>query len=459
MIASSNRQPTTGNRQPTTDIAIRVEGLSKQYQLGAQPMGDATLRDTLVATAQRWLRPGSVATQEMFWALRDVSFEIARGAVVGVIGHNGAGKSTLLKLLARITEPTRGWAEIHGRVGSLLEVGTGFHPELSGRENIFLNGAILGMRHDEILRKFDEIVAFAEVEKFIDTPVKHYSSGMYLRLAFAVAAHLELDILMVDEVLAVGDAAFQKKCLGKMHDVTQQGRTVLFVSHNMQAIQSLSQQTLHLKGGRIHAFGDTPTVVANYLAGLEDRGCEQVWSLETAPGNDDLRLLRMTVSDEDGSRSGVFQSSKALTIEMHFDLRKPATALCVGFDLTTAFGEVVLRSYQTDAPPALHLPQRTGENTWRCTIPRGLLNCGTFQIAPRISLHNQQWIVQQDAALQFKILLDHGTSPFWNGLHERSRPGVIAPILRWEASTHHSAIRQDSQDFQDEQDKTETTII
>ena len=414
-----------------SDIAIHVEGLSKQYQLGAAPGRNPTLRDKLADTARRILRPQPSAAYESFWALQDVSFQIQRGEIVGVVGHNGAGKSTLLKLLARITSPTHGWAEIRGRVGSLLEVGTGFHPELSGRENIFLNGAILGMRREEIRRQFDEIVAFAEVEKFIDTPVKHYSSGMYLRLAFAVAAHLELDILMVDEVLAVGDAAFQKKCLGKMQDVTQQGRTVLFVSHNLQAVQSLSQRTLLLKDGRVQAFDDTSVVIASYLAGLEDRDCTHHWPADEAPGDDTLRLLSMSVTDEDGSTSGVFQSGKALTIEMRFDLRKPDTSLCLGFDLTTAFGEVVLRSYHTDAPLAQHLSQHVGENVWRCTIPRGFLNCGTFQIAPRISLHNMKWIVREDPALQFKMLLDHGESPFWNGLHERSRPGVVAPILGW----------------------------
>jgi lipopolysaccharide transport system ATP-binding protein len=224
-----------------SDVAIRVQGVGKQFELGEARPRFPTLRDALVSSARRAgamvfspLRSFRERSRpEKFWALRDISFEVAQGEVVGIIGGNGAGKSTLLKILSRITEPTEGRIEIHGRVGSLLEVGTGFHPELSGRENTFLNGAILGMTRQEIARKFDEIVAFAEVERFIDTPVKHYSSGMYLRLAFAVAAHLEPEILIVDEVLAVGDAAFQKKCLGKMGDVAREGRTVLFVSHNM----------------------------------------------------------------------------------------------------------------------------------------------------------------------------------------------------------------------------------
>jgi lipopolysaccharide transport system ATP-binding protein len=252
-----------------SDVAIRVEGLGKQYRLGGPRERYSTLRDQI----QRWtslrglLRRATRAEHRPpFWALRDVSFEVGRGEVVGIIGRNGAGKSTLLKILSRITEPTEGAADIHGRVGSLLEVGTGFHPELSGRENVYLNGAILGMRRAEIARKFDEIVAFAEVEKFVDTPVKHYSSGMYTRLAFAVAAHLEPEILIVDEVLAVGDAEFQKKCLGKMEEVAEGGRTVLFVSHNMGAVQTLCTQAIMLKQGKVHLCGPTYHVVADYLA-------------------------------------------------------------------------------------------------------------------------------------------------------------------------------------------------
>jgi lipopolysaccharide transport system ATP-binding protein len=251
-----------------SDLAIRVEGLSKQYRLGGGPARPATLRDQLRqwASLQAW-RQRPTERRVEFWALKDVCFDVKQGDVVGVIGRNGAGKSTLLKILARITEPTAGMADVRGRVGSLLEVGTGFHPELSGRENVFLNGAILGMRRAEIARKFDAVVAFAEVEKFIDTPVKHYSSGMYTRLAFAVAAHLEPEILIVDEVLAVGDAAFQKKCLGKMGEVAAGGRTVLFVSHNMGLIQALCRTALLLDSGRVEQLGPTAKVVARYLAG------------------------------------------------------------------------------------------------------------------------------------------------------------------------------------------------
>jgi lipopolysaccharide transport system ATP-binding protein len=283
------------------NLAIRVEGVGKQFRLGEARTRFPTLRDALTASARRAgamifspLRSFRERTRpETFWALRNVSFEVAEGEVVGIIGGNGAGKSTLLKILSRITEPTEGRVEIHGRVGSLLEVGTGFHPELSGRENTFLNGAILGMTRQEIARKFDEIVAFAEVERFIDTPVKHYSSGMYLRLAFAVAAHLEPEILIVDEVLAVGDASFQKKCLGKMGDVARQGRTVLFVSHNMDAIQRLCTHCLMLEHGQVTAEGPTAAVVSRYLSRNLGSGGPETWiDLASAPrtGNGDVRF-------------------------------------------------------------------------------------------------------------------------------------------------------------------------
>src|SRR5262247_237755 len=244
---------------------IKVENLSKQYHIGARQEPYLTLRDSIVKTFRaplaRYRRNGG----NTIWALKDVNFEVAPGEVVGVIGRNGAGKSTLLKILSRITGPTRGRADIYGRVGSLLEVGTGFHGELTGRENIYLNGAILGMKRVEIDKKFDEIVAFAEIEKFINTPVKHYSSGMYMRLAFAVAAHLEPEILIVDEVLAVGDAAFQKKCLGKMENITKEGRTVLFVSHNIVAIKSLCSRALLLDGGHMVCHGSVDEVVDSYF--------------------------------------------------------------------------------------------------------------------------------------------------------------------------------------------------
>ncbi len=257
-----------------TDIAIRAENLGKQYRIGKRERYHAlrdTISDALTAPFRR-LRgrqnAGSDSAPETIWAVKDVSFEVPRGEVVGIVGRNGAGKSTLLKLLSRITEPTAGYAEIHGRVGSLLEVGTGFHPELTGRENVYLNGAILGMHKAEIAKKFDEMVAFAEIEKFLDTPVKHYSSGMYMRLAFAVAAHLDPEILMIDEVMAVGDLAFQKKCLGKIGDVAKGGRTVIFVSHQMNQIRRLCGQCLWLNGGQVRMFGPTVETIGAYETAL-----------------------------------------------------------------------------------------------------------------------------------------------------------------------------------------------
>jgi lipopolysaccharide transport system ATP-binding protein len=293
-----------------SNLAIRVAGVGKQFRLGGARTRFPTLRDALVSSARR---AGSMmfspvrsfrerSRPETFWALRDVSFDVAEGDVVGIIGRNGAGKSTMLKILSRITEPTEGRVEIRGRVGSLLEVGTGFHPELTGRENTYLNGAILGMTRQEIARKFDEIVAFAEVERFIDTPVKHYSSGMYLRLAFAVAAHLEPEILIVDEVLAVGDASFQKKCLGKMRDVARQGRTVLFVSHNMSAVRRLCNRCILLDQGTISASGATIRVLAEYARQTSPDVAPAQWidvSALPRTGSGEMQIVDLYYSSND----------------------------------------------------------------------------------------------------------------------------------------------------------------
>ena len=309
------------------NIAIRVENLSKQYRIGGPQARYKTIRESLTEAVQSPFRrlasvvrgQSSVTSDETIWALKDVSFEVQRGEVVGIIGRNGAGKTTLLKILSRITEPTEGQAEIHGRVGSLLEVGTGFHPELTGRENITLNGAILGMKRAEIDRKFDQIVAFAEIEKFIDTPVKHYSSGMYVRLAFSVAAHMEPEILLVDEVLAVGDAAFQKKCLGKMGDVAKEGRTVLFVSHNMSAIRALCQRTIWIHDGRIKADGDSELIVAEYLSPLQaSNGASAV--LKSVDG--EVEIEQVLTKNQDGEITNVFRTGDPITIEIHYFARR-----------------------------------------------------------------------------------------------------------------------------------------
>ncbi len=287
-----------------SDLAIRVENLSKQYKLGAKEKGYKTLRDSItdVFRAPFRRREGSKGPQGTFWALNGVNMEIRQGEVVGLIGRNGAGKSTLLKVLSRITEPTKGYADIVGRVGSLLEVGTGFHPELTGRENIYLNGAILGMRRAEIDSKFDEIVDFAEIEKFLDTAVKHYSSGMYLRLAFAVAAHLEPEILLVDEVLAVGDAAFQKKCVGKMSDVARQGRTVLFVSHNMAAIRQLCTSAFLLSAGQVVDSGSAEDVIRGYLQSTLADTNSDLTTIRDRKGAGEIRFRSIRFEDEQGAQ-------------------------------------------------------------------------------------------------------------------------------------------------------------
>jgi len=323
------------------DMAVEVENLGKQYRVGLKPQRYGTLRDTLSLAAKvpsRFLRRKETGshTDSHFWALKDVNFAVAQGEVVGIIGHNGAGKSTLLKVLSRITEPTEGRLRLRGRVSSLLEVGTGFHPELSGRENIFLNGAILGMRRAEIEHKFDEIVAFSEVEKFIDTPVKQYSSGMYLRLAFGVAAHLEPEILIVDEVLAVGDMAFQKKCLNKMEDVSRAGRTILFVSHNMGAISNLCRRCLCLKQGRISENGETSAVINAYIAHADGAADGQGFAdLRDRERSQNLtsQLARFTwvrTRNGDENVTGSFREGEPIVIEVGFTVQEPVQRLHFG---------------------------------------------------------------------------------------------------------------------------------
>src|SRR5215468_7575684 len=320
---------------------IKVSDVSKRYRIQAQANSYQTLRDTITEMARaplRNLRQRWNGASETIWALKDVNFEVAPGEVLGIVGRNVAGTSTLLKILSSITEPTAGKVELYGRVGSLLEVGTGFHPELSGRENLFLNGAILGMKRTEIARKLDEIVAFAEIEKFLDTPVKFYSSGMYMRLAFAVAAHLEPEILLVDEVLAVGDAQFQKKCLGKMGEVARGGRTILFVSHNMVAVQSLCKQGIWLDQGRIVHQGTAIEVVANYFNPSADMSAvsEEIWQApETAPGNDIIRLHRIRVRPQNGS-SELLTLETPIAIDIEFWNLLPETQLHATLHMLTS---------------------------------------------------------------------------------------------------------------------------
>jgi lipopolysaccharide transport system ATP-binding protein len=420
-----------------SELAVRVEDLGKKYRIGLSPNNYRTLRDTL-ADAVTWparrLRQGRtprVDGPDTIWALRNVSFEVKRGQVLGVIGRNGAGKSTLLKILSRVTEPTEGEVEIRGRVGSLLEVGTGFHPELTGRENIYLNGAILGMKRQEIDRKFDEIVAFAEVEKFIDTPVKRYSSGMYLRLAFAVAAHLEPEILVVDEVLAVGDAEFQRKCLGKMSDVAHEGRTVLFVSHNMSAILRLTEETIVLDQGKLVYRAPTAEAVDYYMAsGLSEVG-ERVWTEEEVPPEAaPFHPKAMRVLDAHQRVVDVVRSTEPITIEIEYELEKPIQGLRVGIYLMSMRGEYIFTSFDTDEENHFeHFSTRpAGHYISRCEIPSDLLNEGRYVLGMNASSYRIKRYFQDERALAFTVDGSGAPGKQW----PEQRMGPLRPRLAWQ---------------------------
>lgn len=423
-----------------SDLAIHVENISKRYRIGLAQERPDTLRDLLVSRVNRLkqsLSRGGTPRPEnagVIWALKDVSFDVQRGQVLGIVGRNGAGKSTLLKILSRVTEPTEGFGEIHGRVGSLLEVGTGFHPELSGRENIYLNGAILGMRREEIDRKFDEIVDFSEVSKFIDTPVKRYSSGMYLRLAFAVAAHLEPEILVVDEVLAVGDAEFQRKCLGKMNDVAQEGRTVLFVSHNMSAILRLTQETIVLDGGRIVMRAPTPEAVDHYLnMGLTKQG-ERVWTAEENVGAvEPFQPLALQVCNSAGRVVDTVNASEGFSIEFTYQLSDAICGLRVGLYLMTTRGEYIFTTFDTDDPALFeNYPARpVGRYVSRCTIPPNLMNEGRFVLGVNASVYRIQRYFQDDKALTFTVDATGAPGMQWT----EQRLGPIRPQLDWQIET------------------------
>jgi lipopolysaccharide transport system ATP-binding protein len=370
------------------DIAIQVEGLGKQYHIGRQQAGYETIRETVTRAmlspfrkAGRLMRGQATAAaglDETIWALRDVSFEVEHGEVLGIIGRNGAGKSTLLKILSRITEPTEGFADVYGRIGSLLEVGTGFHPELTGRENIYLNGAVLGMKRSEIAGKFDEIVAFAEVARFVDTPVKHYSSGMYLRLAFAVAAHLEPEILVVDEVLAVGDAAFQKKCLGKMGDTAKQGRAILFVSHNMEAIQRLCARCILLDMGQLIEQGETSQIVGKYLS--SGKHLQAGTDLFNYPRQQNLgeyaRIRQCIVNDFEGMPTDFLAFGEPFTVEVVCQVLKPIedVSFLVGIESVYEQRIVTITSLEAN----MLFTAETGE------LVRGCLRIENFFLKPGV---------------------------------------------------------------------------
>jgi lipopolysaccharide transport system ATP-binding protein len=410
---------------------IEVEDLGKRYRLGGMPGGYQTLRDAIASMVVRIGRRTPSEPAETIWALRHISFAVEEGQVLGIIGRNGAGKSTLLKVLSRVTEPTEGQVLIRGRVGSLLEVGTGFHPELTGRENVYLNGAILGMRRTEIDRKFDEIIEFAEVERFVDTPVKRYSSGMYLRLAFAVAAHLEPEILIVDEVLAVGDAEFQRKCLGKMSDVAHEGRTVLFVSHNMSAILRLTERCLVLDRGQIILEGPTAEAVDAYLTAGQVTSGERRWEiadLRTPP--EPFRPIALRVLDARGRVVDHVASPEPFVIEFEYELLTELTGLRVGLYLSTSRGEPVFTSFDTDA--AEHFESWTtrpaGRYVSRCHIPADLLNGGTFVLGVNASAFRIRSFLSDERVLTLTVDPTGAPGSHW----AEPRGGPLRPALAWD---------------------------
>jgi lipopolysaccharide transport system ATP-binding protein len=419
-----------------TDVAIRVENLGKQYRIGGPQARYKTFRESLTQSVQAPFRrlasvvrgqPAS-ASGETIWALKDVSFEVKRGEVVGIIGRNGAGKSTLLKILSRITEPTEGEAELHGRVGSLLEVGTGFHPELTGRENVYLNGAILGMRRAEIERKFDEIIAFAEIAKFLDTPVKRYSSGMYVRLAFAVAAHLEPEILLVDEVLAVGDAEFQKKCLGKMGDVAREGRTVLFVSHNMAAILNLCESIVLLEDGCISMSGEPSKVVSHYLMVGAGSDGEVAIAPDAGGITDDFRFRSVRILDPSSSLMGQIPLIGGGDVEIEYEVIHHLQGANVAFHLWSAEGICVLSSTDADHESSIRSGMRVpGQYTARCHIPQSYLRPGRYFLGVSASIPRVRVLADLPRVLAFDVV-DTGSV---ESRTLQGRQGVIAPVLEW----------------------------
>jgi lipopolysaccharide transport system ATP-binding protein len=420
-----------------SDLAIRVQQLGKQYRIGLSPTRYRTLRESLVESLNipaRLKRRNNGEELGKIWALRDITFEVKKGQVLGVIGRNGAGKSTLLKILSRVTEPSEGFAEIRGQVGSLLEVGTGFHPELTGRENIYLNGAILGMNKTEIDTKFDQIVSFAEVEQFIDTPVKRYSSGMYLRLAFSVAAHLEPDILVVDEVLAVGDAEFQRRCLGKMSDVAKQGRTVLFVSHNMSAILRLTEEAILLDRGQMVLRAPTQEAVDFYMSTGYDQTGQRVWELDEIPESaKPFRPVTLRLCDQKGKTVNTVRSTEPITIKVEYELQAPITGLRVGLYLMTTRGEYVFTSFDTDQPEMYERfsVRPEGNYTSSCTLPANFLNEGRYVLGINASSFRVKRYFQDEQALTFTVDVAGAPGMQW---HEH-RLGPVRPALEWSIET------------------------
>jgi len=410
-----------------SDIALRVEDLSKKYKITLGKSRNDTLRDHISETVSSFFSSNRRTSRESqtFWALRQVSFELKRGEVLGLIGRNGAGKSTLLKILSRITRPTEGHAEIFGRVASLLEVGTGFQQELTGRENIYLNGAIMGMKKAEIQRRFDEIVEFSEVEKFLDTPVKRYSSGMFVRLAFAVAAHLEPEVLIVDEVLAVGDAAFQKKCLGKMDEVARQGRTVLFVSHNMASIGNLCGRALWLENGKVRLDGDAPAMIAAYLSA--DAAASSTWRnpAGVSPA-EEFHLESVRILSEDYQPVPVVRFDSVFRVEVAYAISTPIKDVSITYQVKDLQGNVVWSSWDTDTAGLKLSIREAGRYTSICSVPGSMLRPGRYVLS--VASHNNlKSLARHSEVLTFDV------SELGYSLNV-NRAGVITPMLKWEVS-------------------------
>ena len=420
-----------------SDIAVSVQGLSKRYRIGAPATQSSGMRESLrrsITGPFSYLSASlrEPTDEETLWAVRDVNFDVPKGQVVGIIGRNGAGKSTLLKLLSRITEPTGGRAVIEGRLGSLLEVGAGFHPELTGRENIFLNGAILGMHRTEVRAKFDDIVGFSGVERFLDTPVKRYSSGMYVRLAFAVAAHLEPEVLIVDEVLAVGDAEFQRRCLGKMEAIGQEGRTVLLVSHSMPTISRFCKRAILLHGGTVAADGPVNDVVATYLQSGHGIGSSVTWDEATAPGSGSARLRAIRAIDADHITQDAFDIRRPIGIEVTYDVLEPLTFV-PWIQLESDLGGPIFSAFDTD--PDWRQPRAPGTYTSTAWIPGDLLNEGTVVVT--ISLHTfaaggkAEIHAMGRQAIAFQVL-DAGDGTTSRGDAVGTWIAPVRPLLKWD---------------------------
>jgi lipopolysaccharide transport system ATP-binding protein len=414
---------------------ICAENISKQYKIGTvQPYDN--LREALMSGIRRLL-PGAVKKEsgnDTIWALKDVSFEIESGEVTGIVGRNGSGKSTLLKILSRITEPTRGSAEIRGRVASLLEIGTGFHPELTGRENIYLNAAILGMRRVEISQKFKDILAFSEVEQFIDTPVKYYSSGMFVRLAFAVAAHLDPDILLIDEVLAVGDAKFQKKCLGKMEEVGKEGRTIMLVSHNMAMVASLCKNCIFLHEGRLMRYGPSSTVIQEYCAdGAEVLGKFDYRNSHRGPGDDTARLLMARLTNERGEVITETFISEGIILEMEYEVLTKGARVTPNFHVIGYGGIYAFVTSDAVIDRDAQLKTEPGVYRARCKIPGNFLNDGIYYVGFALSTMETSKVHFYEKDLLNLNVVDPIEGTVTRGNYYGPMPGSVRPILAWES--------------------------